>query len=180
MWELDHREGWALKNWYFQIIVLEKALKSLFDSKEIKPMNSKGNQPWLFTGRIDDEAEAPIFWPPDAKSQLTGKDPDAEKDWEQEKKVATEDEMVGWHYWLNRREFEQIPGDTEGQGSLACFSHWGCKEVRHDLGTEQQNYLNCCLKIFPCFCCHKNLGFLCPPKLNKKCGGSLEEIERWL
>ena len=90
MWELDHKEGWAPKNWYFQIVVLEK---TLLDSKEIKSINSKGNQPWTFIGRTDAEAEAPIFWPSDAKSQLTGRDPDAGKDWEQEKGV-TEDSWL--------------------------------------------------------------------------------------
>ena len=86
----------------------------------------------------------------------------------------TEDEMVEWHQWPDGHEFENAPGDSEGQGSLACCSHWGCKKVRHDLATEQQNYLNCCLKILPCFCCHQNLGFLCPQKLNKKYGGNRE------
>ena len=90
MWELDHKEGWALKNWFFQTVVLEKTLESPLDCKEIKPVNPKGNQPWIFTGRTD----APILWPPDAKSQLIGKDPDAGKDWRQKEKRATEDEMV--------------------------------------------------------------------------------------
>jgi len=98
MWELDHQEGWAPKNWCFQTMVLEKTLESLLDSKEIKPVNSEGNQPWIFIGRIDAEAEAPILWPPDAKSQLIGKDRDAGKDWGQEEKGATEDDMVGWYH----------------------------------------------------------------------------------
>ena len=126
MWELDHKKGWVLKNWWFQTVMLEKTFESPFDSKEIKPGNPKGNQPWLFTGMTDDEA--PIFWPPDVKSQLTGKDPDAGKDWGQEEKGMTEDEMVGWHHWFNGQEFEQTLGDSEGQGSLECCSPWGCKE----------------------------------------------------
>ena len=96
MWDLDHKGGWALKNWYFQIVVLEKTLESPLDSKEIKPVNPKRNQPWIFIGRTD--AEALILWPPDEKSRLIGKDPDAGKGWRQEKKGATDDEMVGWHH----------------------------------------------------------------------------------
>ena len=92
-----------------------------------KPTSPKGNQPWIFIGRTDAEAEAPIVWPPDAKSQLIGEDPDAGKDWGQ--KRATEDEIVGWHHRLNGNEFEQAPGDSEGQGSLVCCSSWGCKEL---------------------------------------------------
>ena len=121
MWELDHKEDWVLKNWRFQTMVLEKTLEGPLDSKEIKPVNPKENQSWIFTGRTDAEAEAPIFWPPDVKSWLTGKDPDAGKDWRQEKGM-TEDEMVGWHHWLNGHEFEQTLEDSEGQGSLACCS----------------------------------------------------------
>ena len=127
MWELDRKEGWALKNWFFRIAMLEKTLESPFDSKEIKLVNPKGIQPWIFIGRTDAEAEAPIFWPPDAKSQLTGKDPDAGKDWRQEK-GRTEDEMVGWHHQLNGLELEQTPGVGDGQGGLACCDSWGRKE----------------------------------------------------
>ena len=97
MWELDHKEGWALKKWWLQNVVLEKTPESPLDSKEIKPVNSKGNQPQIFTRRTDGEAEAPILWLPDVKSVLIGKDPDAGYDWRQEEKGATEDEMVGWH-----------------------------------------------------------------------------------
>ena len=106
-------------------MVLEKTLESPLDCKEIKPVNPKGNQPWIFIGRTD--AEAPILQPPDAKSRLIGKDPDAGKDWGQEKR-ATEDEMVGWHNRLNGHEFVQIPGNSEGQGILMCCSLWGWKE----------------------------------------------------
>ena len=94
IWELDHKEVWALKNWCFQTVVLEKTLESSLDSKEVKPVHPKGNHPWIFTGRTDAKAEASILWPPDEKSQLIEKDPDAGKDWGQEEKGATEDEMV--------------------------------------------------------------------------------------
>ena len=128
MWVLDYKEGWVLKNWYFQIVVLEKMLESPLDSKEIKPVNPKGNQPWIFTERINAEAEAPILWSPNAKSQLFGKDCDAGKEWRQEKRPA-EDEMVRYHHWLNGPEFEQTSGISEGQGSLVCCSAWGQKEL---------------------------------------------------
>ena len=104
------------KNWYFQTVVLEKTLEGPLDCKEIKAVNPKGNQSWIFIGRTN--AEAPILWPPDAKSRLIRKDPDTGKDWRLEEKGATEDEMVGWHHWLSRHEFEQTPGNSEGQGSL--------------------------------------------------------------
>ena len=100
---------------------------SPLDCKEIKPVNPKRNQSWIFIGRTDAKAEAPILWPPDAKSCLTGKDPDAGKDWRQEEKGTTEDEMVGWHHWLNEHEFEQALGVGDGQGSLACCSPWVTK-----------------------------------------------------
>jgi len=106
-------------------VVLEKTLESPLDCKEIKPVNPKGNQPWIFIGRTDAEAEAPIFWPPDVKSRLIIKDPEAGKDWRQEEKRKTEDETVGWHHWLNGHEFEQALGDGEGQGRLVCCSPWG-------------------------------------------------------
>ena len=125
-WELDHKEGWAPKNWCFQTMVLEKTLQSLLDSKEIKSVNPKRNQPWIFIGRTD--AEAPILWPPYVKSWLIWKDPDTGKDRGQEEKGMTEDEMVGWHHWLNGHESEQTPGDSEGQGSLVCCSPWGRRE----------------------------------------------------
>ena len=136
MWELDHKEGWALKNWCFWTVVLEKTLQSPMDCEEIKPVNPKGSQSWIFIGRTDAETVAWTLWPPDVKSRLTGKDPDAGKDWGQKEKGATEDEMVGWHHWLNGHEYEQALGDGEGQGSLVCFSPWGCKELDT---TEQLN-----------------------------------------
>ena len=98
------------------------------DSKEIQPVHPKGDQSWVFIGRTDVEAETPILWSPDVKSLLVGKDPDAGKDWRQEEKEATEDEMAGWYPWVNKHEFEKIPEDSEGQGSLACCSPWGHKE----------------------------------------------------
>ena len=127
MWELNHKESWALKNWCFWIVVLEKTLESSLDSKEIQPVHPKGNQSWIFIGRTDAKGETPIFWPPDVTSRLIRKDQNAGKDWSQEEKRMSEDEMVGWHWWLNGHEFEQALGDGEGQGSL-----------RHDWATEQQ------------------------------------------
>ena len=109
--------------------MLEKILDSPLDCKEIQPVHPKGNQSWIFIGRTDVEAETPILWPPDAKNWLIGKYPDAGKNWRQEEKGTIEDEMVGWHHWLNGHEFEQAPGDGEGQGILVCCSLWGCKEL---------------------------------------------------
>ena len=134
MSELDHKEGWALKNWHFWIVVLEKTLETPLDSKEIKPVNSKGNQPWIFIGRTDAEAETPILWPSDMKNWLIWKDPDAGKDWRREEKGMTEDEMVGWHLWLNGHEFEQIPGDKDREAWSAAVH--GVERVRHDLVTD--------------------------------------------
>ena len=128
MWELDPKEGRVPKNWCFWTVVLEKSLESPLDS-EMKPVNPKGNQPWIFIERTDAEVEASILWPSDVKSQLIGKDPDAGKDWGQEEKGAKEDEMVGWHHWLSGHEFKQTPGDTEGQTSLAFCCPWGRKEL---------------------------------------------------
>ena len=137
MWELDRKEGWAPTNWCFQPVLLEKTLENPLDSKKIKPVSPKGNQPWIFTGRTDAEAEVPILWPPDVKNQLIGKDSDAGKDWGQEKEGARETGMVGWHHWFSGHEFEQTLRDGEGQESLACCSPWGCKEL--DLATEKQH-----------------------------------------
>ena len=106
MWELDYKESWVQKNWCFWTVVLEKTLEVPLDCKEIKPVHPKGNQSWIFTGRTDVEAETPIFWPPDAKSQLFRKDPDAGIDWRQEEKGKIENEMVGWHHRLDGHEFE--------------------------------------------------------------------------
>ena len=122
MWELDYKESWVLKIWCFWTVVLEKTLESPLDSKEIQSVYPKGDGSWVFIGRTDVEAETPILWPPDVKGWLIGKDPDAGKDWGQEEKGITEDEMVRWHHQLNGHEFGQTPGDIEGQGSLACCS----------------------------------------------------------
>ena len=125
MWELDHKESWALENRWFWTVVLEKSLEIPLDCKEIKPVNTKGNQSWIFIGRTDAEAATPILWPPDAKERLIWKVPDVGKDWRQEEKGATEYEMFGWHHWLKVHEFEQALGVGDGQGSLACCSPWG-------------------------------------------------------
>ena len=127
MWELDYKEGWALKNLCFWTVVLGKTPKIPLDYKEIKPFSPKENQVLIFIGRTDAEAEALIFWPPDAKNWLIWKDPEAGKDWRQEKRM-TEDEMDGWHHWFKGHEFEQTLGDGDGQGCLVCFSPWDCKE----------------------------------------------------
>ena len=129
MWELDHKEDWALKNCCFRTVVLEKSLESLLYSKELKPVNPKTKSTWIFIRRTDVEAEAPILWSPDVNSWLFGKDPDAGKDWGQEEKGAMEDEVVGWHYQLNGHESEQTLGDREGWRSLVCCSKWGLKEL---------------------------------------------------
>ena len=110
-------------------MVLKKTPESPPDSKETKPVNPKGNQSWIFIGRTDAEAEAPILWPPDAKNWLIGKEADAGKDWRWEEKGTTEGEMIGWHHWLNGHVFEQAPGVDDGQGSLVCYSPWGHKEL---------------------------------------------------
>ena len=127
--ELDYKGSWVLKIWCFWTVVLEKTLQSPLDCKEIKPVHPKGNQSWIFIGKTDAEAEAPMLWLPDAKSWLIWKDPDAGKHWRQEDKGTTEDEMVGWHQQLNGHEIEQAPGDGEGQGGQACCSPWGHKEL---------------------------------------------------
>ena len=128
IWELDHKEDWALKNWCFLTVVLEKILVNPLDSKEIKTVNLNGNQSWIFIRSTDAEAEAPILRPHDAKSQTIGKYLDVENDWEQKDKGMTKDEIIGWHHWLNGHEFEQTLGYSEGQRSLVCCSPCGCKE----------------------------------------------------
>ena len=134
MWGLDYKESWALKNWCFWTVVLEKTLESPLDHKEIKPVNPKGNQPWIFTGRTDAEAETPVLWPLDANNWLIGKDSNAGKDWRWEWKGITEDQMVGWHHRHNGHEFGWTPGVSDGQGGLACC--WWGHRVRHDWATE--------------------------------------------
>ena len=127
MQELDYKESWVPKNWCLWTVVLEKTLESPLGCKEIQPVHLKGDQSWIFIGRTDVEAETPILWLPDVKSWLTGKDPDAGKDWRQLEKGAAKNELAGWHYWLEH-EFEQTLGVGDGQGILESWSLWGCKE----------------------------------------------------
>ena len=137
MWELDCEESWAPKNWCFWSVVLEKTLESPLDCKEIQPVHSKGDQSWVFIGRTDGKAETPVLWPPHVKSWLIGKESDAGRDWGQEEKGMTEDEMAGCH------EFEWTPGVADGQGGLACCDSWGRQELDT---TERLNWteLNLC------------------------------------
>ena len=137
MWELDHKESWMPENWCFWTVVLEKILESPLDYKEIKPVNSKRNRSWIFIGMSDTEDQTPTLWSPDEKNWLIGKDSDAWKDWRQEEKGTTEDEIVGWHHRLDGHEFEHSLGVVDGQGSLECCSPWGRKEVDT---TEQLNW----------------------------------------
>ena len=164
-------ESWTIKKAECQRtdafkLWLEKTLENPLDSKEIKPVSPKGSQPWILAGKTDAEAEAPMLWPPDAKNWLIGKGPDAGKEWRQQEKGTTEDEMVGWHHRLDGHEFKQAPGDGDGQGSLACCSPWGCKE----LGTTERlnnhellsNHLSSSIKTSTYFCIsvHKNYSSL--------------------
>ena len=128
MWQLDHKEIWVLKNWCFWTVVLEKTLESPLVCKKIQPVHAKADQSWIFTGRTDAEAEAPILWPPDARNWLSGKDPDTGQDWRQEKKGMIEDEMVGWYHQLYGHEFKQTLRIGKGQGSLVCCNPWDCKD----------------------------------------------------
>ena len=128
MWVLDCEESWAPKNWCFWTVVLEKTLENPLDCKEIQPVHPKGDQSWVFIWRTDAEAETPILWPPHVKSWLIGKDPDAGRDWGQEEKGMTEDEMAGWHHRLDAHEFGWTLGVGDGQGGLACCDSWGHKE----------------------------------------------------
>ena len=129
MWELDCEESWALKNWCFWIVVLEKTVERQLDCKVIKLVTPKGNQPWIFIERTDAKAETPILGPSHVKSWLIGKDSDVGRDWEQGEKGMTEDEMVGWHHQLDGHESEWTPGDGNGQGGLACYNSWGHKKL---------------------------------------------------
>ena len=138
MWELDYKESWVLKNWCFWATVLEKILESPLDCKEIQPIHPKGDQSWVFIGRIDAKAETLILWPPDGKSWLIGKDPDAGRDWGQKEKGTTEDEMAGWHHRLNGHGSGWTLGVGDGQGGLACHDSWDCKEWDT---TERLNWL---------------------------------------
>ena len=147
MLELDHKENWALKNWCFWTVVLEKTLESPLDCKGIQPVHPKGNQSWIFIRRADAEAEALILWPPDAKSWLSGKDPDAGKDWRQEEKGTTEDEKVGWHHRLNGRWVGASSGSWWWTRRPGVLQSMGLQRVGHDWATEQQPSKMC---ITPC------------------------------
>ena len=151
MWELDYTEHWMPKNWCFWTVVLEKTLEIPLDCKEIKPVHPKGDQSWVFIGRTNAEAEAPILWSPDVKNWLNGKDPDAGKDLRWEEKGMTEDETVGWHHRHNGHEFESTLGVGDGQGSLACCSPWGHKEsdMRERLNWSELNPSSNLLKTIP-------------------------------
>ena len=129
MRELDYKGSWALKKWCFWTVVLEKTLESPLDCKEMHPVHPKGDQAWVFIGMSDAEAETPILWPPNLKSWLIGKDPEAGKDWGQEEKDMAKDEMVGWHQWLHGHGFGWTPRVGDGQVGLACYVSWGCKEL---------------------------------------------------
>ena len=129
LWELDYKESWALKNWFFWTVVLEKTLESPLDCKEIQPVHPKGDQSWVFIGWTDAEPETPILWSPHAKNWLVGKDPDAGRHWGQEEKGTTEDEMAGWHHELNGHGFGWTPGVGDGQEGLAWCCSWGCKAL---------------------------------------------------
>ena len=141
--EMDYKESWVPRNWCFWTMVLEKTLENPLDCK-IQPVNPKGNQSWIFIGRTDAEVETPILWPPDMKNWLIWKDLDAGKDWRWKEKGMTEDEMVGWHHWLDGHEFEQALGVGDGQGGLSCWSPWGHKES--DM-TKRLKWLNWITKI---------------------------------
>ena len=137
-YELDCEESWVPKNWCFRTVVLEKTLESPLDCKEIQPVHSEGDQSWVLIGRTDAEAGTPIVWPPHMKSWLIGKDSNAGRDWGQEEKEMTENEMAGWHHWLDGRKSEWTPGVGDGQGGLACCDSWGRKESD---ATEQLNWI---------------------------------------
>ena len=141
MWELDYKESWVPKNWCFSGVVLEKTLESPLDCKEIQPVHPKRDQSWVFIGRTDVEIETPILWQPDVKSWLIGKDPDAGRDWGQEEKGTTEDEMVGWHHQLNGHEFGWTLGVGDGQGGLVCCISQVCKKLDR---TERLNWTDEC------------------------------------
>ena len=149
MWELDYKESWVPKNWCFWTVMLEKTLESPLDCKEIKPVNPKGNQFWMFIGRTDAEVEDSILWTPDTKNSLIWKDPDAGKNRRQGEKGMAEDELVGWYHRLNGHEFEQALGVSNGQGSLVCCSPWDHKEL------DTSEWLNW---VIPFKTCHPKRG----------------------
>ena len=154
MWDLDCEESWAPKNWCFWTAVLEKTLESPLNCKEIQPVHAKGDQFWVFIGRTDAEVKSPILWPPHAKSWLIGIDSNAGRDWGQEEKGTTEDEMTGWHHWLDGHESEWTLGDGDGQGGLVCCDSWGLKESDT---TQRLNWIELSLLILLAIKCSKFL-----------------------
>ena len=152
MWELDCEESWVPKNWCFWTVVLEKTLESPLDCKEIQLVHSKGDQSWVFFGRNDAKAETPVLWQLHAKSWLIGKDSGAGREWGQEEKGTTKDEMTGWHHRLDGHEFESTLGVGDGQGGLACCDSWGHKELGM---TELLKWLSVyLLTVYSYFICH--------------------------
>ena len=156
-----------MKNWCFWTVVLEKTLESPLDCKEIQPVHPKRNQSSVFIRRTDAEAEAPVLWPPDVKSWLIWKHPDSGKDWKQEEKGTTEDEMVGWHHWLNGHGFVWTPGVGDGQGGLACCGSWGCKksDTAEWLNWTELNWIFYCICVpqlsYPFVCWWTSRLFTC-------------------
>ena len=144
MWELDCEESWVLKNWCFWTVLLEKTLECLLDCKEIKPVHPQGNQSWISTGRLMLKLKLQYFGHLMQRTDFTGKDPDAGQYWRQEEKGTTEDEMVGWHHWLNGYEFEQSPGDVKDREAWCAIVTMGSQRIRHDWATEQQNVFKTC------------------------------------
>ena len=180
MWELDYKESWMPKNWCFWTVVLEKTLESPMDCKEIQ---SVLDQSWVFIGSTDVEAETPILWPPDVKNWLILKDPDAGKDWGQEEKGATEDEMVGRHHWLDGHKFEWAPGVCDEQGSLTCCSLWG-RRVGHSWVTKLIMISKTCLTLFFPVRLEMSIGFYSAmsPWMAKLYGYNcmlIDEIQPW-
>ena len=185
MWELDYKESWVLKNWYFWTVVLEKTLENLLDCKEIQPVYPKRDQSWVFIGRTDVEAETPTLWPPDSKNWLIWKYPDAGKDRGQEEKGTTKDEMVWCHHRLNGHGFGWTPGVGDGQGGLVCCSSWVLQRVRYDWVTEL-NWADthpctyACICAHTCICIHHSILFGSTTIHTIVCNNSLYISSAWL
>ena len=164
MWKLDCEESWVPKNWCFWSVVLEKTLESPLDCKEIQPVHSEGDQPWDFFGRNDVKAETSVLWPPHAKSWLIGKDSDAGRDCGQEEKGTPEEQMAGWHHWLDGRESEWTLGDGDGQGGLACCDSCGRKEsdTTEWLNWTEVKEWTCQFKWYVCIYCFKEFPYSFP------------------
>ena len=161
LWELDYKGGRTSKNWCLWTVVLEKTPESPLDSKVIKPVNLKGDQPWIFTGKTDVEAEVPVFWSSDANRRLIANVPDAEKDWGQKEKRASEGEMAEWHHCCNEHELGQTPKDGEVQGSLECCSPWGCKKSDMTYWLNDNNNNHNMLTLFVNHSCLFNVTTKC-------------------